>query len=71
MNTTLTVNGIHCEACQKLIAMDLEDAGLSEKMTGVEMKEGNVGVVSLENVSEEEIVRIKEVINGMEGYTVS
>ena len=33
--TTLTVEGMHCDACKKLIMMELEDAGLDTYVENV------------------------------------
>ena len=68
---TLTIKGMHCDACKKLITMELEDAGLQDYVTSLELSGENMGALTLsDSVSEEDKNRIREVINAMEGYTV-
>lgn len=70
METTLTIQGMHCDACASLITMELEDAGFSEKVISVEVKENNMGTVTLNNVSDDDRATIKNIINNMEEYSV-
>ncbi len=69
---TLIVQGMHCGACKKLIMMELEEVGLDALVKNVEiMEEEKKGVFHLdENISDEELEKVKSIINGMEGYTV-
>lgn len=67
---TLTVNGIHCDACTQLIKMELEDASLLDNVESITAEENNRGkIIIKENASEEIINRIKQVINAMDNYS--
>jgi len=68
----ITVQGMHCDACKKLIMMELEDAGLEKVVLGVEVsKEEKKGVFTLnEGVSDVERDQIISTIDSMEGYSV-
>jgi len=64
---------MHCDACKKLIMMELEDAGLESSVLEVEVsKEDKRGVFTLiDEVSDSDLGQIKSVINEMDGYTVT
>ncbi|PIT86269.1 MAG: hypothetical protein COU33_04110 [Candidatus Magasanikbacteria bacterium CG10_big_fil_rev_8_21_14_0_10_43_6] len=68
---TITVQGMHCGACEKLIRMELDDAGLESFVDSVEIESGEKkGIFCLkEGISEEQVEKIKQIINGMEGYS--
>lgn len=69
---TLTVKGMHCGACEKLIKMELEDAGLGALVENVEIdgekKEGTFHFK--ETIEENELGQIRSIIDGMDGYSV-
>lgn len=68
---TITVQGMHCGACEKLIKMELEDSGLDAYVESVEISSGEKkGVFHLnENIGDDQIEKMKKIINGMEGYS--
>lgn len=68
---TITVQGMHCGACEKLIRMELDDAGLGSYVEKVEIEgEEKKGVFHLKaDTGDEQIEKIKQIINGMEGYS--
>lgn len=68
----LTVQGMHCGACEKLIMMELEEVGLDKFVKNVEViGEEKKGIFSLKEGSDEtQIEQMKGVINSMEGYSV-
>lgn len=68
---TITVQGMHCGACEKLIKMELEDTGLDTYVENVEIfSEEKKGVFHLkENIGDEQIEGIKKIVNSMEGYS--
>lgn len=66
------VNGMHCDACKKLITMELEDAGLQAHVASLELSGENMGTLTLNNgVSDGDRARVEDVINAMEGYTTA
>lgn len=69
---TLTIHGMHCGACEKLIRMELEERALDQYIDHIELySDQKKGIMTLtENTSEENIVQIKTVISGMDAYTV-
>jgi len=69
---TLTVKGVHCGACEKLIKMELEDVGLDILVEKVEIDgEKKEGIFSVkETIGKGELEEMKSIINGMEGYSV-
>ncbi len=72
MDTTLTVHGMHCQACKTLITMELEEAGLDDKVSAIEMSlDEKQGIISLTSVIEEEVQKIKDIINSFDAYSVT
>lgn len=68
---TLTISGMHCDACKKLISMELEDAGLDQHVASIEVEGDNKGTLTLKDGVDEGIEqKVRETVNGMEGYTV-
>ncbi|MFH1287047.1 MAG: hypothetical protein ABII02_04870 [Candidatus Magasanikbacteria bacterium] len=69
---TLTVRGMHCEACKKLIIMEFEESGLGALVKDVEVtEEGKKGIFHLEEgATDKEIEKMKSIVNAMEGYSV-
>ncbi len=70
MNQTIIIQGMHCEACKSLITMELEEAGLEDKVKTISLQDNNMGELELDDVSEEEVERIKTAINNMGSYSV-
>lgn len=70
MQTTLKVAGMHCNACKMLVQMGLEDGGFEDKIESVESGEDNQGQVVLNDMSEEELQKAKEIINSVGHYQV-
>lgn len=68
---TLTIKGMHCDACKKLITMELEDAGLNQHVASIELGNNNVGRLCLRDGTESEVLNnIKKVLNGMKDYSI-
>ncbi len=62
---------MHCDACQSLIKMELDDAGLAGVIDGIRQEGDNEGAIDLnEGVSQEDTKKIIEIINSMENYSV-
>ncbi|PJC52493.1 MAG: hypothetical protein CO030_02580 [Candidatus Magasanikbacteria bacterium CG_4_9_14_0_2_um_filter_42_11] len=62
---------MHCDACKKLIQMELDDAGFGDALVGVTLKPENVGELQLaENLSAEDKEKVIASINSMENYKV-
>lgn len=70
MDTTLKIQGMHCNACVSLIKMEIEDIELDSKIKDVRLLEENQGEIDLEEISEEEAETIKNAINNLEQYNV-
>lgn len=69
--TTLTVEGMHCDACKKLIQMELDDAGLGEAVVSMTIQPDNIGELELSNtLSSDDEQKVKDVINSMDGYAI-
>ncbi|OIO20385.1 MAG: hypothetical protein CO029_02475 [Candidatus Magasanikbacteria bacterium CG_4_9_14_0_2_um_filter_41_10] len=69
--TTLTVQGMHCDACKKLIMMELEDAGLGDSVVDITLKPENIGELQLaETVTSNDEEKIISIINTMETYSI-
>lgn len=67
----LTIQGMHCDACAKLITMELEEIGLKNQIEQLALSGENRGVLKLkEEVTEDQVTQIKETINAMEGYSI-
>ena len=67
---TLTIQGMHCDACQKLIKMELDDAGFENAIKGGRQVSDNIGELYIaDNVSDDDVRKIAEVINNMDAYT--
>ncbi|HBB37996.1 MAG: hypothetical protein UV82_C0006G0046 [Candidatus Magasanikbacteria bacterium GW2011_GWD2_43_18] len=68
---TLTVQGMHCDACKKIIRMELDDAGLAEQIVDIELLPDERGCITLqESTSPETKDHITTVVNAIEGYSV-
>lgn len=68
---TITVQGMHCDACKKLIMMELEDAQLDQLVGNIDVDAGSKqGVLTVQDsATDDNIAKIKRLINDMEGYT--
>lgn len=67
---TITVNGIHCDACKQLIMMELEEAKLVDHIAVIEIDENNIGTISLKDSADDEVIsNIKQTINAMDNYS--
>jgi len=68
----ITVQGMHCDACKKLIMMELEETGLDSSVLEVNISsEEKKGVFTLiDEISDDDLGRVKSVVNAMDGYTV-
>ena len=71
MNKTLSVSGMHCQACINLITMELNDAGLKDKIKEIKLLPGqNQGVVDLVDVTDDELIKTTAAINNLGQYQV-
>lgn len=70
MNKQLKIKGMHCESCKALITMEIEDLNLGEKVDDIQIQEDNTGVITLSNVSEEDVEQIVNSVNSMDQYEV-
>jgi hypothetical protein len=71
MNNELIIKGMYCDACSMLIKMEIEENGFGDNVTSIEIVEGqNQGKVILQDVSEQDQNKIKNLINEMEKYEV-
>lgn len=68
--TQIKVKNMHCDACKTLVKMELEENNLDNLITDFSIDtEENIGTLELVNPTKEEIMKIKTVVNSMEGYT--
>lgn len=67
---TFIVKGMHCGACEKLITMELEEVGFDALVKEVQIDgEKKEGIFHLKDgVQDEEIEKMRVIINGMDGY---
>lgn len=65
----ITVQGMHCDACKKIIMMELEEVGLDEHVDRIEVGNDNTGVVYLKDGVEDK-EKIVSVINAIDTYSV-
>lgn len=65
----ITVQGMHCDACKKIIMMELEEVGLNGYVNRIEVGEDNIGVVYLKDGIEDR-EKIISVINAIDTYSV-
>jgi len=71
MEIKLIIEGMHCDACQTLIGMEIEENGFEDKVSSLKILAGeNKGVLQLKNVTEEDVSTVKRLINAMEPYKV-
>lgn len=64
----IDISGMHCESCSKLILMEIEDAALEDAVESINEQSE---LIFADAASDEDIQKIKTIINGMEGYSVS
>lgn len=66
MNTyTFIIQGMTCHACESLITMDLEDAGLPAP-SAISAAEGKMTIT----LQEDQVEKVKEVIHATNKYSV-
>lgn len=71
MDKELKIEGMHCDACKKIITMEIEDLGLQDKLNSVDLSsEANQGFVKLSDVREEDVEKITTAINDLGQYKV-
>lgn len=70
MNIKLKVKGMHCAACEALITMELQEAGIADKVQGLALADNNTGVLKLHDCNEEDIKLVKSIINNMDSYSI-
>ena len=67
----LTVHGMHCESCKKLIMMELEENNLEQSIESIEVGDDQIGIVYLkDSISDIDLQKIKTIIAGIDEYTV-
>lgn len=69
----LTVKGMRCNACKKLITLELEEAGLSMFVKDVKIfEEEEKGIFYFDDrLDDDTLSRVRDIINNMDGYSVS
>lgn len=70
MPTKLTIQGMHCEACGQLLTMELADAGFINKIVSINLLKNNTGELFLKDISDDDLVKIKKLINQLGSYSV-
>ena len=71
MEAKLIINGMHCEACKTLIKMELEDNGFNKNIIKIDVNEkDNKGELLLNYDNQEDIDKIKKIINDLDQYSV-
>lgn len=69
---TLIIQGMHCDACQKLITMELDDAGFKDVIKDFRQTDKNSGeLVLVDAASEQDTQKVIEIISKMDDYTVN
>lgn len=69
---TLTINGMHCDACKTLITMELDEGDLSSLISEIKQDGENTGTIRLKaDTTDDEMKKIAEIINQMDNYSVS
>ena len=69
---TLEIKGFHCQACQTLITMELEEAGLNGHINQLNASDENIGTLELkDSASAEDTKKITSIINAMGGYSAT
>lgn len=68
--TSIKVKGMHCEACEALIKMELEELGLEDEITGIDLRSDDIGVITFTHLSSSRKDQTIEAINLMEQYEV-
>lgn len=67
----IVIEGMHCDACKKLIMMELKDADLDTYIDSLYLDQKNVGILTVkDNVFLENVSRIEKLINDMDGYSI-
>lgn len=67
----LTIKGMHCDACKKLIMMELEDHGLNNYVASLEISGENIGALSFrDGVSDDVVLAVRKIIDDMDNYSI-
>ena len=62
---------MHCEACKQLVRLELEENGFGHAIATLAVDEARqLGILSLRDTTNDDILSIKEIINSMDAYTV-
>lgn len=71
MEKELVIKGMHCDACVKLIGMEIEDLGYRNIISEIKVLEGeDQGIVRLHNVNSSDVEKIIIAINNLDQYKV-
>jgi copper chaperone CopZ len=70
MVTKIKVKGMHCDACVKLVEMEVEEAGLQDKVGEIKLIDDNMGEITLKEKNEGEISKLRSTIDKMSNYEV-
>ena len=70
---TITVQGMHCDACKKLIMIELEEKKLHQFVSKIDVdSDKKQGKIYLKNkMTEEDLRQMRSIIESMDGYSVS
>lgn len=72
MQTTLNIFGMHCQACETLIRMELEENNLAENIISLKADPTqNQGALIVATDNQAEIEKIKQIINTVPGYKIN
>lgn len=66
----ISVKGMHCDSCRMLVKMELEEHLDDNQISDVDLVGDYSGVVTLNNVTPEQLAQAKASINMMDGYEV-
>lgn len=66
--TKLIIKGMHCQACQSLIKMELEEKGLPVK--NIKLLGENTGEVEFADLNQNQLDLAKQTINQLADYSI-
>ena len=70
-NSTLKVQGMHCDACKSLIEMEIEDLNLQDKLENIDYdSDTQMGDVIFHDLTEEERSVLKQAIENLGNYKI-
>ncbi|MCA9382209.1 hypothetical protein KC660_02260 [Candidatus Dojkabacteria bacterium] len=70
-NSTLKVQGMHCDACKTLIEMEIEDLNLQDKLENIDYdSDEQIGDVIFHDLTEEERSVLKQTIENLGNYKI-